>query len=110
MTADEIVIGKGRVIGILAEVSYENGLPNYKHESPLSTIAVSDNSWNTDLEHSHPVVYDGNGNMVTMPKTITVRSVLEFGADYEFVMRRVKKESTAVLKETRPRQFKEEDD
>lgn len=99
---DEIVICRGRVSSVSCQYNYNpethSSTPDFSQ--PASTICI-DSGFITDSDISNGTL--GNA------KLLTVQEVLEFGEEFEFVMRRVKKPSATPVQAEGPRQFKEEE-
>lgn len=105
----EVVICKGRVVGVNASSTYNaaDGSVTYDPSTAMSMLVLDPGVFSTDVDYTGQVV--SSGAMYLQPKHITVKGALEFGEEYEFVMRPAKKEPPAMQAPGGPHVFKEED-
>jgi hypothetical protein len=80
--ADEVVVCKGVVIGVNAHQSYISGKSEISVDRAKSAILLFGNI-NTDVSFS-PHSYD----QPDTPTQLYVDGALEFGSEYEFIMRK----------------------
>jgi hypothetical protein len=99
--ADEVVVCKGVVIGVNAHQSYISGKSEISVDRAKSAILLFGNI-NTDVSFS-PHSYD----QPDTPTQLYVDGALEFGSEYEFIMRKVVKAPPKAKSAEGPRMFKD---
>lgn len=103
---DEVVICKGKVVSVNAYQRVDEGVYVYDMDFVHSNLSLDPGVFSTDVDVSSQITM--SGAVYSIPKILTVRGKLEFGEEYEFVMRPVKK-PTVATQASGPRHFKEED-
>lgn len=104
---DEVVICKGQVVSVNAYQRAEEGNYTFDLATVYSNLALDPGVFSTDVDITSRITYEGAP--YNTPKILTVRGKLEFGEEYEFIMRLVKKTGVAA-QGNGPRKFKEEDE
>ena len=100
--SDDIVIIKGRVIGISAGSVYNTPRFEYDFNQVSSTVDANFGK----MPKGVTILMNPDGTIAS----VTVPGMLEFGSEYEFIMRPVKKEAPKAEQPTGPRKFKDEEE